>query len=243
MIESLRPEVTTVYALQRYALHVFLSASIYLLTFRVFYWIIGKLHWERMRGWWALIAPAIFIYVFIVGREVYDVAHGDPIWKSFTDWSSWLVGFGLVIWGIYRLTPLFMEILCEIDSRRYAKQVKDSLSDEGKLITMVQDFSVDPSSVTVRSERDENGELRVCWEEFDEFGNLLQSKEIENITETPRGWKLNFPEKAAGGDLSIGLYSSGEEVVDDDSMVDGEHGSGKDDTGKSTGEGKSDGSS
>lgn len=111
---DLRPEVTIVYVFERYVLHIFEATAIYLIAVAAFYWMMRKLGWRRMQGWWALIAPAVLAFIPISFREVFDVYNGDPIYKSFTDWSSWMVGFGLAIWGIYRLTPLFYEILIEI---------------------------------------------------------------------------------------------------------------------------------
>jgi hypothetical protein len=116
-----RPDVTVIYALQRYVLHIFHSPAFYLLSVAVFYWIVRKLNWQRMQGWWALIMPAIFIFIIISGREIWDVAAGDPVWKSIVDWSSWITGLGLSVWGIYRLTPLFNSILNEIQEIKKEK--------------------------------------------------------------------------------------------------------------------------
>lgn len=114
---DLRPEVTVMYVFERYVLHIFEAAAVYLLAVAIFYWVVRKLGWRRMQGWWALVAPAVLAFIPISFREVFDVYNGDPIYKSFSDWSSWMVGFGLAIWGIYRLTPLFNDILGEIQGR------------------------------------------------------------------------------------------------------------------------------
>jgi hypothetical protein len=140
MIETGRPDVTIIYALQRYVLHIFHSPAFYLLSVAVFYWLVRKFHWRRMQGWWALIAPAVFIFIFISGREIWDVSAGDPVWKSITDWSSWITGLGLTVWGVYRLTPLFNDILGEIKLQpsnlvfKGNKPVTPSISKEKKEI-------------------------------------------------------------------------------------------------------------
>lgn len=123
-----RPEITVFYVLERYALHIFEAAAVYLLAVAVFYWIVRKLGWKRMQGWWALVAPAVLAFLPISFREVFDVYHGDPIYKSFFDWSSWMVGFGLAIWGIYRLTPLFWDILQEIHGRPIQKYLEEKVT-------------------------------------------------------------------------------------------------------------------
>ena len=146
---DLRPEVTLFYVLERYALHILEATAIYLIAVAGFYWIMRKLGWRRMQGWWALIAPAVLAFIPISFREVFDVYHGDPIYKSFTDWSSWMVGFGLAIWGIYRLTPLFDEILREIKMNR-------SRSIYGEEIVIEQDFSESLKDYDIRIERNDD---------------------------------------------------------------------------------------
>jgi len=134
---------------ERYVLHIFEAAAVYLLAVAIFYWIVRKLGWRRMQGWWALVAPAVLAFLPISFREVFDVYNGDPIYKSFSDWSSWMVGFGLCIWGIYRLTPLFDEILREI---RFSR----SRSIYGDEVVIEQDFSSDALGYDIRAIREED---------------------------------------------------------------------------------------
>jgi hypothetical protein len=144
-----RPDVTIGYVIERYVLHIFLAFAIYLIATAGFYWAIRKLNWSRMQGWWALVSPAVLAFIFISGREVFDVYHGDPVYKSFTDWSSWIVGLGLAIWGIYRLTPLFNDILIEIKMQHSRSLYEDE-------IVIEQDFSSDFLGYDIKAIREED---------------------------------------------------------------------------------------
>jgi len=70
-------------------------------------------HWAR--NWLPsniggqLLLSGLAVFAGAATREAFDVAHGDPLFKSPIDNLGWLVGIGLGIWAAYRLIWLKWE--------------------------------------------------------------------------------------------------------------------------------------
>ena len=101
--------------LERAAIHFLSSAGVYLIALWGFWMLEHKVQWwPQLRGWWDLILPALASFLFISMREIFDVNAGGSVVKSVCDWMSWVVGLGVSVWAIYRLTPCLGRILEEI---------------------------------------------------------------------------------------------------------------------------------
>ena len=85
------------HVLQRFVLHLFTFAGIYL---AVDYGV----EYARRKAptWTEQILPAVLIVAFIGWNEVGDLQAGQPYFKVFTDLASWIVGAILTIWGLRR---------------------------------------------------------------------------------------------------------------------------------------------
>ena len=105
--------------LERFVIHFFSSAGVYLIALWGFWLLERKVSWwPKPRGWWELILPALLSFLFISFREVFDVAGGGPVAKSVSDWISWSAGLGAALWALYRLTPRLAGILEEIEGEK-----------------------------------------------------------------------------------------------------------------------------
>jgi hypothetical protein len=61
------------------------------------------LNWlQRKTKWYPYIVTGILLFSITATREAWDVAHGQPLIKAFTDYASWIVGAGFSAWGLYR---------------------------------------------------------------------------------------------------------------------------------------------
>ena len=56
-----------------------------------------------------LLLSGFGVFGAVATREAFDVARGDPLFKSPIDNAAWLVGIGLGIWAAYRLIWLKWE--------------------------------------------------------------------------------------------------------------------------------------
>ncbi len=83
--------------LERGFLHIFMACSFYLIAFFALHCAMKR--WPKRT---LQIVPALLAAGFIGWREAYDVAHGQPLVKAFTDYSSWLIGMALAVWGLQR---------------------------------------------------------------------------------------------------------------------------------------------
>lgn len=83
--------------LDRSIIHIFSSAAVYLLA----YFGLGYA-FRKSVAWTMRVLPALVAIGFIGWREAYDVAHGQPLLKAYTDYASWTIGMGLAIWGLQR---------------------------------------------------------------------------------------------------------------------------------------------
>ena len=100
-------------------IHFFSSAGVYLIALWGFWMLERKVKWwPELKGWWELIMPALMSFLFISFREVFDVNAGGSVAKSVCDWTSWVLGLGVSVWALYRLTPRLNQILEEIQRRK-----------------------------------------------------------------------------------------------------------------------------
>jgi hypothetical protein len=53
-----------------------------------------------------LLLCAVIVVLAAFLREPFDVAQGDPSWKSYSDLASWILGCACGFWGIKRLIVL-----------------------------------------------------------------------------------------------------------------------------------------
>lgn len=83
--------------LDRAALHILMGAGVYLIAFFIMRWAMRR-NPELMRD----VIPAMLAAGFIGWREAWDVGHGQPLVKAFTDYASWIIGTGLATWGLRR---------------------------------------------------------------------------------------------------------------------------------------------
>lgn len=105
--------------LERGMIHFFSSAGVTLIALWGFWTLERKASWwPQLHGWWELILPATVSFLCISLREVFDVAAGGSILKSVCDWLSWLLGLGVSVWALYRLSPRLSCILSEIEETR-----------------------------------------------------------------------------------------------------------------------------
>ena len=104
---------------ERAVIHFFSSGGVYVIALWGF-WLLERRArwWPQLRGWWELILPAAFSFLFISLREVFDVGAGGAVIKSICDWLSWLAGLGASAWALYRLTPRLWSVLLEIEEDR-----------------------------------------------------------------------------------------------------------------------------
>ena len=65
-------------------------------------------YFPRIAGWSYLATPAVFAFMFISFREIFDVANGGLLVKSVIDWAGWSVGFGLTVAAVDYLSPTFV---------------------------------------------------------------------------------------------------------------------------------------
>lgn len=113
--------------LEREMIHLFSSPGVYLLMLLLSEFLRRKWGWWKWhcpQGWMAYILPAMACFIFISFREVWDVtkANPDPVFKSVVDWTVWMSGLGLSIWGIYRMTPELQTIKLVITARQDARK-------------------------------------------------------------------------------------------------------------------------
>ncbi len=83
--------------LERGFTHVLMSGSVYLFAFFALHFAMKRWPKRTMQ-----IVPALLAAAFIGWREAFDVAHGQPEIKAYTDYASWLFGMALAIWGLTR---------------------------------------------------------------------------------------------------------------------------------------------
>ena len=111
--------VTFSHAAERFVIHFFSSAGVWLIALWGFWLLERKVRWwPAPGGWWELILPALLSFVGISFREVFDVAGGQPVAKAVSDWLSWVLGLGAAAWAFYRLIPRGAEILREMQQQR-----------------------------------------------------------------------------------------------------------------------------
>ena len=104
---------------ERAVIHFFSSAGVYLIALWGFWMLERKVKWwPQPHGWWELILPAVASFLFISFREVWDVNAGGSVVKSVCDWISWVLGLGVSVWALYRLSPRLGQILGEIRDDR-----------------------------------------------------------------------------------------------------------------------------
>lgn len=98
----------------RFLIHFFMSAGFLMIAVYGFYWL-TRIRWlPALHGWWAYIVPAMVSFILISFREVFDVANGQLVVKAVTDWASWILGMGVSIFGLFRMTPLLHRVRMEI---------------------------------------------------------------------------------------------------------------------------------
>lgn len=83
--------------LDRAFIHIFSATAVYLIAFMALRYAL-----RRNAKWTVKIVPALIAIGFIGWREAYDVAHGQPLIKAYTDYASWTIGMTLAIWGLKR---------------------------------------------------------------------------------------------------------------------------------------------
>ncbi len=95
-----------VHAAGRFILHFWAAPGIVLgATFALAFLVRKKKDWtwlpQTKRQIIAVAALAVFACATL--REAYDVWAGQPLYKAFTDYSSWLLGCGVAVWALFRL--------------------------------------------------------------------------------------------------------------------------------------------
>ena len=83
--------------LERWLIHFFSSAGVYLLVWFLIQWLTRR--WPQ---WFNLVLPAALIIGFIGWNEVGNLHDGQAWIKVFTDLSSWVIGLGVSVWGLRR---------------------------------------------------------------------------------------------------------------------------------------------
>lgn len=68
----------------------------------------------RLHGRSAYALPVLLVALVSFIREPFDVANGDPAWKSITDFVSWNLGAVCYSLQTYALTPRYARIRREI---------------------------------------------------------------------------------------------------------------------------------
>jgi len=109
--------------LDRFVLHFVMSTGVLLLAMVGFIYLQRRVLWfPTLHGWWSYVVPALLSFAIISLREVFDVYYGQLVAKAVTDWCSWVLGLGVAVWGMYRLTPALNAIRLEIvTGRRFEK--------------------------------------------------------------------------------------------------------------------------
>lgn len=82
---------------ERAFLHICMGTTVYLGAFFALRWGMRKNPVRTMA-----VLPALLSIGFIGWREAWDVAHGQPLLKAFTDYASWAGGMALGLWLLYR---------------------------------------------------------------------------------------------------------------------------------------------
>ena len=96
--------------IERGIIHFFSSAGVSLIALTGFWLLERKVRWwPSLHGWWA-----------ISFREIFDVAAGGLLVKSISDWISWILGLGVSVWALYRLTPRLNQCVGEIEGAKRA---------------------------------------------------------------------------------------------------------------------------
>lgn len=90
--------------MERASIHFASATSLVMITAVWVRFLQRKTHskWLPKSMYQTLIYAGLTVFAISTMREAYDVAHGQPLVKAFTDYASWLVGTGFGAWGLYR---------------------------------------------------------------------------------------------------------------------------------------------
>jgi len=103
----------------RAGLHYLMTVAVQVFGMHFQWWLERRFKWmPRVEGWWAYLVPALVAQTLIQLREPLDVAHGQLAVKAFTDYLSWMLGFGSSTYALYRLGPRLNYINLTIKRRR-----------------------------------------------------------------------------------------------------------------------------
>lgn len=83
--------------IERELIHFFSGGSVYLLAYFTYQW--AKRKWPE---WTDRILPALLAALVIFLREPADVAAGGWVGKSYIDFTFWMLGLGVAIYGLMR---------------------------------------------------------------------------------------------------------------------------------------------
>jgi ABC-type Mn2+/Zn2+ transport system permease subunit len=98
----------TAYIFERFVIHFVSACSLVLMAFFFIAWLARRYRIEWIPGSLEsrLAVSAGIVCLLSTYREAYDVAHGQILFKAFTDYVSWLLGCGCAAWGLYRFHHL-----------------------------------------------------------------------------------------------------------------------------------------
>lgn len=83
--------------IERAVIHFFSNTA---LVFGAF-WLV-RVTQRRWPKHLPLGTAALLVFTGAALREAWDVAHGQPLWKAFTDYLSWFLGCAFSAWLLYR---------------------------------------------------------------------------------------------------------------------------------------------